>query len=69
MISARRSGLSTNSGAYSFLSAPDDSEITAPAIDNQIGYDGYVFNQETAQYLVRHRSYDTTLGRWLERDP
>jgi RHS repeat-associated protein len=38
-------------------------------IGNTIGWDGYVFNAETANYTVRHRHYSTELGRWLERDP
>ena len=40
--------------------------------DNQIGYAGYLFNAETAEYaayLARNRSYDPHLGRWIERDP
>ena len=43
--------------------------ISASSVDNQIGYDGYVFNAETQQYHVRHRCYDPILGRWLQRDP
>ncbi|MBX3356592.1 MAG: hypothetical protein KF724_12920, partial [Phycisphaeraceae bacterium] len=34
-----------------------------------IGWDGYVFNPATGDYLVRHRTYRPTLGRWGERDP
>ncbi|MBX3356722.1 MAG: hypothetical protein KF724_13590 [Phycisphaeraceae bacterium] len=37
--------------------------------DNSIGWDGYVFNPATGDYLVRHRTYIPTLGRWGERDP
>ncbi|MCP3980356.1 MAG: hypothetical protein GY716_13725 [bacterium] len=37
--------------------------------DGSIGLDGYVFNGETGAYCVRHRWYETGLGRWLERDP
>jgi RHS repeat-associated protein len=37
--------------------------------DNPVGYGGYLFNRPTLQYAVRHRVYDTTLGRWLTRDP
>ncbi len=37
--------------------------------DNTIGWDGYVFNPATADYLVRHRTYLPPLGRWAERDP
>jgi len=39
------------------------------AADNPIGYAGYVFNDECEIYTVRNRSYEPTLGRWLERDP
>ncbi|MEE8154256.1 MAG: RHS repeat-associated core domain-containing protein [Phycisphaerales bacterium] len=42
--------------------------LSDPSVDNQIGWDGYVFNAETRQYAVRFRSYDPVLGRWLERD-
>jgi RHS repeat-associated protein len=38
-------------------------------MDNPIGYDGYVFDVESGLYSVRFRWYDTTLGRWVERDP
>lgn len=38
-------------------------------IDNQIGWDGYVFNRETQHYHVRFRGYSPALGRWVERDP
>ena len=37
--------------------------------DNSIGYAGYVFNKETAQYTVRFRNYNPELGRWMQRDP
>ena len=37
--------------------------------DNTIGWDGYVFNAATGDYLVRHRTYLPPLGRWGERDP
>ncbi len=38
-----------------------------PRLD--IGYCGYVFNEETSLYTVRFRNYSPLLGRWLERDP
>ncbi len=44
-------------------------QLSSSTVDNQIGYDGYVFNVETQQYHVRNRCYDPLLGRWLERDP
>ena len=43
--------------------------ISDPSVDNQIGYDSYVFNAETLQYLARNRNYDPDHGRWIERDP
>ncbi len=43
--------------------------ISQSSVDNQIGWDGYVFNAETRQYCVRHRTYDPIQGRWIERDP
>ncbi|MEE8154258.1 MAG: hypothetical protein V3T53_04785 [Phycisphaerales bacterium] len=43
--------------------------LSDPSVDNQIGWDGYVFNAETRQYCVRNRTYDPIQGRWLERDP
>ncbi|MFO0894520.1 MAG: RHS repeat-associated core domain-containing protein [Phycisphaerales bacterium] len=45
------------------------SDTTAGGPDNSIGWDGYVFNATTADYLVRHRTYLPPLGRWGERDP
>ncbi|MBX3356719.1 MAG: hypothetical protein KF724_13575 [Phycisphaeraceae bacterium] len=53
--SALASGLISNSGT----GGPD----------NSIGWDGYVFNPATGDYLVRHRTYMPMLGRWAERDP
>ncbi len=43
--------------------------ITQSSVDSQIGYDSYVFNAETRQYLARNRWYDPAHGRWIERDP
>ncbi|MCP3905066.1 MAG: hypothetical protein GY715_15690, partial [Planctomycetes bacterium] len=37
--------------------------------DGSIGWDGYVYNAATDDCVVRHRWYNTGLGRWLERDP
>jgi RHS repeat-associated protein len=37
--------------------------------DNVIGYCGYVYNVEFANYHVRHRVYAPDLGRWMTRDP
>jgi len=45
------------------------SNAAAGGPDNAIGWDGYVFNPVTGNYLVRHRTYDALNGRWLERDP
>jgi len=44
-------------------------ELSNATVQNTIGWDGYVFNAETREYLVRYRCYSPTLGRWLERDP
>ena len=44
-------------------------QITTSEVDNQLGWDGYVFNAETAHYHVRFRCYSPELGRWLARDP
>ncbi len=45
------------------------SDSSSGGVDNQIGYDGYVFNTETQEYLARNRYYEPELGRWLRRDP
>ncbi len=42
--------------------SPDDK-------DNEIRYAGYYYDAETANYHVRYRYYQPTLGRWLQRDP
>ncbi len=36
---------------------------------NEIIYCGYRFDPETELYYVRARTYNPTLGRWLQRDP
>jgi len=36
---------------------------------NDIGYAGYLFNDESQNYHVRNREYSPKLGRWLQRDP
>jgi len=38
-------------------------------VDNNIGWDGYVFNAEIRIYHVRRRYYAPSLGRWITRDP
>jgi len=56
----------------SYVSALAPGELSNSTVKNTIGWDGYVFNPEIAagrSYLVRFRSYDTGLGRWVERDP
>ena len=45
------------------------SDTAAGGPDNVIGWDGYIFNAATADYLVRRRTYLPPLGRWGERDP
>ena len=37
--------------------------------DNPILYAGYHYDQETGLYNVRHRTYDPTLARWMQKDP
>jgi len=36
---------------------------------NDVGYAGYLWNDERAQWHVRHRELSPKLGRWLQRDP
>ena|GEM_PF-2738336 len=36
---------------------------------NEIIYCGYRFDPEAELYYVRNRSYNTVLGRWIQRDP
>ncbi len=55
------------SGLVSFTTTGSGAS-TVHGPDNSIAWDGYVFNAETGQYLVRFRWYDPVLGRWLERD-
>jgi len=62
----------------------DEPGLSAPEVANTIGYAGYEHdpilltpsalsadpNQSSAAYYhVRHRVYDTNLGRWTRRDP
>ena len=56
-------------GAKAALANQLLSDASGDGPDNSIGYDGYVFNAESLQYIVRFRHYDPVLGRWLERDP
>ncbi len=39
------------------------------AVDGVAGFDGYIYDPEVAMYMVRYRTYEPSLGRWLERDP
>ena len=52
-----------------FQAAQPDGALSRPNVDNPIGWDGYVFDRESGLYTVRFRTYETGLGRWLERDP
>jgi len=64
--------IATNFGATSALDYGVLSDIgnpSGPGVDNQIGFDGYVFNVEAELYTVRFRWYSPVLGRWLQRDP
>ncbi len=56
------------SGMVSFTTTGSGGS-TVHGPDNSIAWDGYVFNAETGQYLVRFRWYDPMLGRWIEKDP
>jgi RHS repeat-associated protein len=52
--------------------AQPDGRLSSAAVDNVIGYAGYIFNAElpgAGVYTVRHRHYDPDLGRWIQRDP
>lgn len=51
----------------SWNSALSDGQLSA--VDNIVGFDGYIHNQENDMYTVRHRTYEPVLGRWIERDP
>jgi len=52
-------------GGRGVLTASNGSATTG----NDIGYAGYTWNDERAQWHVRHREYDPKLGRWLTPDP
>ena len=52
-----------------FQAAQPDGSLSRPNVDNPIGWDGYVFDRESGLYTVRFRTYETGLGRWIERDP
>ena len=54
-------------GGYAPALAPGT--LSSVLVDNPIGWDGYVFDRESGLYTVRFRTYETGLGRWLERDP
>ncbi len=43
--------------------------LSIDEVANDIGYAGYIFNDESLNYHVRNREYSPTLGRWLQRDP
>ena len=57
--------IANNEGTHSALAK---GLLTQSSVDNQIGWDGYVFKAETRQYCVRNHTYDPIQGRWLERD-
>ncbi|MBX3354062.1 MAG: hypothetical protein KF724_00010 [Phycisphaeraceae bacterium] len=67
MINSLDSTLANRSA--SALPVGDISISSSGGPDSSVGWSGYVFNRVTQQYLVRFRTYDTVLGRWLERDP
>jgi len=43
--------------------------LFSAGVRNSVGYCGYIHNEDTGLYTVRHRTYSATLGRWLTRDP
>ncbi|MCC6910359.1 MAG: hypothetical protein IT430_20685 [Phycisphaerales bacterium] len=52
-------------GGRGVLTASNGSATTA----NDVGYAGYLWNDERVQWHVRNREYDPILGRWLQREP
>ncbi len=43
--------------------------LSVDEVANDIGYAGYIFNDESQNYHVRNREYSPQLGRFLQRDP
>ena len=52
-----------------WLSTSDGTSYPVDPPDNAVGYAGYLYNQETESWHVRHRVYRPDLGRWMTRDP
>ncbi len=52
-------------GGQGVLTASNGSATTG----NDVGYAGYIWNDERSQWHVRYREHDPKLGRWLQRDP
>ena len=46
-----------------------DDDVQSSYGANEIIYCGYRYDPETELYYVRARTYNPTLGRWLQRDP
>jgi RHS repeat-associated protein len=72
VIGRRDYGLANNSDPWGIgfgHAALAEGLLSSSAIDNQIGWDGYVFNPEVETYTVRERTYIIQLARWGERDP
>ncbi len=46
-----------------------DSRALSGGLRLNVGYCGYIFNDDSYLYTVRFRHYSAGLGRWLERDP
>ncbi len=57
----------TGPGADGIWFTDDDVQSSYGA--NEIIYCGYRFDPETELYYVRNRSYNSVLGRWIQRDP
>lgn len=39
------------------------------SLDSEFGYTGHYYHQPRALNLALYRAYDSTLGRWISRDP
>ncbi len=56
--------------ADSLFARRDDKSISSnTSCANEIIYCGYRFDPETQLYYVRNRTYNSALGRWIQRDP
>jgi RHS repeat-associated protein len=42
---------------------------SSSGVDNPVGYVGYLFDSEVVLNQARYRTYDSSCGRWISRDP